>query len=82
MREQREQAAMAGNNQDDNGTFELSFKPTSTSAKPITIKYSALGALPCLMPSLYPDLRQNPAEAGRNNPDSNTNQQDQISMYL
>lgn len=52
MREQREQAERDGQQQEDNGTFELSFKPTNADAKPITIKYSALGALPCLMPAV------------------------------
>ncbi|CAF2697182.1 unnamed protein product [Rotaria sp. Silwood2] len=48
----REQAGDGGDFEHDNGTFELSYKPANTNAKPITLKYSALSALPCLLPTL------------------------------
>ncbi|CAF5155574.1 unnamed protein product, partial [Rotaria sp. Silwood1] len=52
MRQQQEESGSGVDYAHDNGTFELSYKPSDGNVKPITIKYSALGALPCLMPPL------------------------------
>lgn len=62
----REQQTIAGGNGygPGNGTFELSYKPTDNSVKPIIIQYSALAALPRLMPTLNlkPNLHEQPTE--------------------
>ncbi|CAF4773450.1 unnamed protein product [Rotaria sp. Silwood1] len=46
MREKQEQDGNGVDYENDNGTFELSYKPANADAKPITIQYSALSALP------------------------------------
>ncbi|CAF3889094.1 unnamed protein product [Rotaria sordida] len=53
MREQQEQSGNATDYEHDNGTFELTYKPGSANVKPITLQYSAISSLPCLMPSLH-----------------------------
>ncbi|CAF3595717.1 unnamed protein product [Rotaria sp. Silwood1] len=52
MRQQQEQSGNGIDYAHDNGTFELSYKPSDSSVKPITIKYAALGSLPRIMPTL------------------------------
>ena len=78
MREQRALTENGGNYQQDNGTFELSYKPANENTRPIIIQYSTLASLPRLMPSLNFNLHQDQQPSTNPSTEHNHNDSEKI----
>ncbi|CAF3311388.1 unnamed protein product [Rotaria socialis] len=78
MREQRELAEKGGNHQEDNGTFELSYKPANADTRPIIIQYSTLASLPRLMPAMNFNLHQDLQSSANPPTENNHNDSEKI----
>ncbi|CAM4795675.1 unnamed protein product [Rotaria magnacalcarata] len=78
MRELRTLAENGGNYQQDNGTFELSYKPTNADTRPIIIQYSTLVSLSRLMPPMNFNLHQDHQSSATPSTENNHNDSDKI----
>ncbi|CAF2119831.1 unnamed protein product [Rotaria magnacalcarata] len=78
MRELRTLAENGGNYQQDNGTFELSYKPTNADTRPIIIKYSTLVSLSRLKPPMNFNLHQDQQSSATPSTKNNHNDSDKI----